>query len=116
MKKKISMLLALLTLGFASWAEASSYMGYVQSVAQINGRVFIFVGGGWFGADNCGSGRSNLIVYADTTTVEGRSFVALATASKLSGNQVYVAGNSDCYTGNTPNGGTSESVSVMWLQ
>jgi hypothetical protein len=78
--------------------------------------VFVYVGGGWSGTDHCGSGRQQLIIYADVATAEGKSFTALATSAKLTGTQVYAAGNGSCYTGNTPNNGTSEGMNVIWLQ
>jgi|SRR6266540_4064906 len=97
-------------------AQASNYMGYVQGVAQLGTRVFIYIGGGWFGTDSCGTGRAHLIIYADTSTPEGKTYIALATAAKLSGNQVYAAGNGTCLTGNTPNGASSEAAETIWLQ
>ncbi len=116
LKRSLQFLFATSALLCIGSAQASSYMGYIQSVAQIGNRVFVYVNGGWWGTDNCGSGRSSLIVYADTSTADGRTFIALATAAKLSGNQVYVSGNGDCWAGNTPNGGTSESFNTMWLE
>jgi hypothetical protein len=97
-------------------AEASSYLGYVTAVVQIGTVVFIYVGNGNWGTDNCGSGRTALILHADTSTSDGRSMIGLATTAKITGNQVYAAGNSDCWVGNTPNGGTSETANVMWLE
>jgi len=111
-----ALLLATVGLSFAASANASDYQGYVTSLIQIGSRVFIYVGNGHFGTDNCGTGRTQLILYTDPTTAEGRSFVALATTAKVTNTEVYVAGDGVCYTGNTPNGATSEALNVVWLQ
>ena len=97
-------------------AFASDYQGYVQSVVQVGSAVFIYVGNGWFGTDQCGSGRSALILSADSSTTTGRTFISLALTAKTTGNQVYAGGTGACYGGNTPNGGTSEPAAVLWLQ
>lgn len=115
---KISVrLAALLVAGSAVMpASASDYEGYVTSLVQIGTRVYVYIGGDWFGADQCGSGRTQLILYTDTGTADGRSFIALATSAKLTGTQVYASGTGACYTGGTPNGATSEPLGVLWLQ
>ena len=99
-----------------SVTRASDYQGYVQSVAQIGNTAWIYVGGGHFGVHTCGGGQTTLIVYLDPTTAEGQSYLSLAISAKLSGSQVYVSGNDVCYMGNTPNGATSEAITVFWQE
>jgi hypothetical protein len=91
-------------------------LGYVQSVVQVGNTAWIYIGGGHFGTHTCGSSQSDLIVYTDPTTAEGQSYISLAVSAKLSGSQVYVAGDGVCYLGNTPNGGTSEAIATFWQQ
>ncbi len=96
-------------------ASASTYEGYIQNIVQIGTTVFISIGGGFYGSVNCGTGTGGMWLYVDTTTAGGSTYVALALSSKLSGNEVYVSGNGVCFSGNTPNGGISEAMSVMYL-
>ena len=105
----------LIFIGLPNTASASDYMGYIKDIVQVGSHAYVYVVNGWFGADNCGSGRSALIVSIDTTTSDGKSFIALALNAKAMATQVYVAGKADCTTDSTPNGDVSESISVMWL-
>lgn len=95
-------------------ARASDYQGYIQDMVQIGTRMYLYVGGGWFGTDNCGTGRTKLLVSFDATTSDGKSFVALALSSKAQSIQMYVQGASDCTTAGTPNGSVSETLYVLW--
>ena len=88
----------------------------MQGVVQIGNTAWIYVGGGHFGTQTCGAGQSDLIVYTDPTTDQGKSYLSLAISAKLAGTQVYVSGNGVCFVGNTPNGATSEALAVFWQQ
>lgn len=83
-------LAGLLMLAATPAAHASTYEGYVLNLVQM-----------W--------------VTIDTTAAGSASYVSLALSAKLTGNQVYVSGNSMCFVGNTPNGGTSEAIGTLYL-
>jgi hypothetical protein len=103
------------TAGGTSAAHASAVSGYIRDMVQIGTRLFIYVGIGTGATDNCAPGRSAIIFTIDPTTPEGKSYLALALSAKAQGTEVYVSGNSDCWTGNTPNNGVSESLAALWV-
>ena len=117
--KKIRVLFSLVAIavmvGSTSDANASSVSGYISGIVQMNNRVFVYVRVSTGGSDTCGSSRSTMLFTIDPTIAEGRSFVSLALTAKSQGTDVYASGNSDCSTGNTPNGDVSESLAVLWL-
>jgi hypothetical protein len=99
----------------SSLAHASDYQGVVQSVVQQGTTVFVSVGNGHYGTVNCGTGTVPIWLSIDTTAAGGSTYVALALSAKLTGNSVYVVGNSVCAS-NAPNANVSEAIAVLYMQ
>lgn len=108
-------LASVLILAATPTAHASTYEGYILNLVQIGTTVFVSIGNGWYGANNCGTGTAPMWVTIDTTAAGSASYVSLALSAKLTGNQVYVSGNNVCFVGNTPNGATSEALATLYL-
>jgi hypothetical protein len=97
---------AALALSAVGSAHAANYQGTVTSVFPYNGAVFVVLNGGGFDgpASVCLAG-GNMVYRIDLTTVFGRALMATALSAKLSGKQVYAAGDGVC--AGTPYGASS---------
>jgi hypothetical protein len=89
---------AALLLGFTGSAHAANYQGTVVSVFPYNGAVFVVINAGMFDGPASACVAGGVMVYRfDPSTPFGRTLMATALSAKLSGKQVYAAGDGVCH-------------------
>jgi hypothetical protein len=101
-----------------SSAQASTYLGYVGVIDQerylgTGNFVYIQFTNGNYGTNSCNA--TTFWVSIDTSTTNGQASLAMALSAKLTGNQMYVAGNAVC-TAPGPNNGIAEVLTTLYME
>jgi hypothetical protein len=99
-------------------AQASTYLGYVGVIDQernlgTGNLVYIQITNGNYGTNSFNA--TTFWISIDTSTTNGQASLAMALSAKLSGNQLYVAGNGVC-TAPAPNNGIAEGLITLYME